>query len=257
MRALRFLHHCIQHLSTVVCYLSYLSFLPSAYLQAILHASLLSPPIITTAVILTSFTLSLSDLAYEASPTQHSHTQHFSLPKWLAHYLPTRCYPYFFGVSKGIQSLTVIRYFEASLGWQQDFSAPLTATIIGAISMTVYYCNQSAYRSLSAYVATETINFVLNATTAFGYLYLLNQTAPWSLPSLLLGLAILISLSIFIETKTYHSFTQSTAYQRTHSFIQTTIRSFSPERRRKPSQRRQHHAYDPSISPHKIQPAST
>lgn len=207
MKIYFFLHRFIRNLSTVVSYLAIIALLPQCILAPIIYFPLLSPPIITMAVLAVSLLLSLPPTPQKRQPklSQWQHwTLYQSMNNLLASYKKSRFCHLVFGASKGLQSLTVIRYIRASMSLRRTIKTPIIAFIIACLS-TISSLKQPD--SQTAHITRETISFVLDAATSIGFLYLLNYSSPWSLPILALSLILLTTLSISVEYKLFnHSY---------------------------------------------------
>ena len=128
-------------------------------------------------------------------------TLYQSMNNLLASYKKSRFCHLVFGASKGLQSLTVIRYIRASMSLRRTIKTPIIAFIIACLS-TISSLKQPD--SQTAHITRETISFVLDAATSIGFLYLLNYSSPWSFPILALGLILLTILSISVEHEPFH-----------------------------------------------------
>lgn len=206
MKVFRFLHRFIKILSSVVSYLAITAILPQRILMLVIYIPLLSPLVITMVV----FAVSLFLCIMPEQPKQRK-WQKWMLSQNICHllqlYKKTRFYHLVFGASKGIQSLTVIRYIRASLSLRRTIKTPIIAFLIAALS-AISSLKQPNHQT--AHITRETINFVLDAATSFGFLYLLNYTSPWSFPVLSLGLTLLTILGIFVEKESLKEISEKT-----------------------------------------------
>ena len=193
-----FLHATIKNISHLVLGLSLLSLLPRPIIAILTLNQLLSPAAITI--------LTISYSAYLAH-TSEQETKPFNYPgkqliKKISNFLKKNIVPdLYFGICKGLQSLTVISYIRASLHLPKTIITPSISFVIGSVSATLSSYSKEKSKSHSFHLSKNAIDFFLNTITSCGFLYLLNTTSALSVTSLSVLFFCLISLSIFVESE--------------------------------------------------------
>jgi hypothetical protein len=189
------LHDTINNLSSAVLSLSALSLVCSFItLPAILNQTI--PPMLT---ILLSLIYSLYYAVFPSQDTSRSFS--FLQKLWNNPYCKLKAFfipDLYFGIAKSLQTLTVLRYIRASLQLTKTITTDLTACCVGILSSSIaFYATKNPRSHYS--IQKNTIDFVLNAYTSCGYLYLLHFTAPLPISTLLTLFLFTATLSVLTE----------------------------------------------------------
>jgi len=192
-----FLYRCIQNISTLVMFLSVASLLPSTVILSLTLGGNLSPAIITLLTIAISFMLTLFPTSY-----QHPSSSFWvrTLQKMSLIIKNSVFSDFYFGICKGLQTMTVLSYFRASLSLQQTYRTPMIAGFVAALSIVASFCEKHTTSPRAPHLITSTVDFVLNALTAGGFLYLLNTFHALPVGLLCVCTLSLVALSVSVES---------------------------------------------------------
>ena len=240
-----FLHATIKNISHLVLVLSLLSLLPSPVITILTLNQLLSPALITI--------LTISYSAYLAH-TSGQETKPFDYPgkpliKKISNFLEKNIVPdLYFGICKGLQSLTAISYIRACLHLPKTIITPSASFFVGTLSATLSSCSKDKSRSHSFHLSKNAIDFFLNTITSCGFLYLLNTTRSLSVTSLSVLFFCLVSLSLFVESENSKNVLPASKHNRNQPPI--SARSFRTKAKtalRQPQNHVQESVRSPSI----------
>lgn len=197
---LRFLHRVVNNVGLLVLYLSIMRLLPLSVITVLTIGGFITPARITMLTLIGSFLLTcLPDPSIKTTePPQPSTWQGFCQRVSKA-YRDSPLSDAYFGITNGLQSLTVISYFRASLSVAQTFRTPLIALFIATLSSAASYCEKKYSDPTTPRIIRSSISFSLNAVTSFGFLYLLNSTHALPIAVLTTCVLSLITLSATVE----------------------------------------------------------
>jgi hypothetical protein len=196
---LKFLHRTVHNLNMLVLYLSFVSSLPAFLISTLTLGGYLTPAVITLLTILCSFALSLlpetKDYHCPSEKRAFLVDLYQRISDW---YTQSLASDLFFGIMKGLQSLTAICYFRASLSIPKTFRTPVIAGFVACLSTAASYYGKHGDDPQPARLARSCIDFSLSAITSFGFLYLLNttQALPFSILAVCVISLVLLSLCV-------------------------------------------------------------